>query len=120
MSAIDISTKVWMETWDADGCVVDIKDNGRVSHDVAVILPDDDAHTGYARAKLAIQAPKMARLLLMALETGNQTYEESTCSFCGGPWDSRSILVGSDPSENFKHTNDCDLVQTLREAGVIE
>lgn len=86
------------ETWSANvkGMAMICNEDG---HGQGVFMFDKDDR---ARARLAAQAPAMARLLLRVYQRGEST---SGCPVC------KAIFSA--------HTLDCDVVAVLRAAGVL-
>lgn len=102
---------VWDHHIDAWDLTLDNQDETILAHRGGFLTSDDPGYDE-ARAKLAAQAPAMARLLLRGMEvtTANAYGNESTClAECGG-WG---------PTAD-QHASGCDLVAVLRAAGVIE
>jgi hypothetical protein len=104
--------KAWEETWrQSEAYPGDVFGDGGGDILFEGTTSDNEAH---ARAKLAAQAPAMARLLLKLQKVVFAVGWENVggCAAChdGSGWT-------GDPVE---HTPDCELAAVLRAAGVVE
>lgn len=102
------------ETWEALAFSVECKNS--LGQNVAWARFDFDPATIWeseARAKLAAQAPAMARLLLELLKGVSGQMESEWCPVC------YAGIPGMGKLERKGHKPDCALVSVLRDAGVI-
>jgi len=97
------------EEWEADGAgVYEVQ-----SQDIVGGGSDDHRHTEASppRARLAAQAPAMARLLLRLQWSGRNQCDEPQCPSChGAEWQHGWPQTG--------HEEHCELAAVLRAAGV--
>jgi hypothetical protein len=123
-------TKPHEETWMATGEQVGWVDGpvpefGDLRHAGEFVSPSSD--DGEHRAKLAAQAPVMARVLLKVERAGRTNYVGDggydCCSCCGGIAPGQSTMM--DAVDDLKtgktvvgHYGDCELANALRAAGV--
>jgi hypothetical protein len=106
------------ETWRAHDCVVELDprapgDPGQVA-DFEAAAYADTHDSIVARAKLAAQAPAMARLLLKHQWGGLDECSYSICPECGGNQPFADTKFERPPG----HAPNCKLVKALRDAGV--
>lgn len=98
------------ETWEARGDLLDFPENASVRFsDFSVRFVDVPFETtarAIARAKLAAQAPAMARLLLKHQWASTVEDGPMVCPECS-----------SGPIE--RHSEDCEIARVLRDAGVL-
>ena len=117
LRARPIMTRPIDETWSCDGGCIDM-DAPSVVHRIgsfgqsSAVQAETDRNE--ARARLAAQAPMLARLL-----RGMLAYRE--CEFCSQKVD-RTVDDGNGGwlSTPEQHTPTCELIAVLRAAGVVE
>lgn len=99
--------KPWEETWTDQRFVIELGDTGRrigtFDDDLALGIEEADPNRDRARARLAAQAPAMARLLLDLAHHS----DDDCCLRC-------------DHGRGMPHADDCSIGVVLRAAGVIE
>jgi hypothetical protein len=106
--------KPWEEEWTADGARIDFS---KSHYGSACFEPDRDdkgREESLTRAKLAAQAPAMARLLMQHEWEYSEEFQDAICRFCvrGAPGEAEGV-------ERTGHTSDCPRQNVLRAAGVL-